>query len=173
MAGGLLGLLTGGPGDLQRIIAEQAIALAACKEALEAKTIEMRTKIQDAMDLVSAVREASLGGAAEVVALLPLVGAFYTRRKDACSVCGSDNAVAYKVRPGTTQVVCSTACGAERQSVISRVKPVHTGADPVSAKSAGLQSQTGYVRLSVFKRFDIVRAAFQFAPAPSRLGKLC
>ncbi len=47
LAGGLLGLLTGGPGDLQRIVAEQAIALAACKKALEAKTIEMRTKIQD------------------------------------------------------------------------------------------------------------------------------
>jgi NAD(P)H-hydrate repair Nnr-like enzyme with NAD(P)H-hydrate dehydratase domain len=53
LAGGVLGLLAGGPGDLQRIIAEQAIALAACKEALEAKTIEMRTKLQDAMDLVS------------------------------------------------------------------------------------------------------------------------
>ncbi len=95
-------------------------ALAACKEALEAKTIEMRTKIQHAMDLVAAVREASLGGAAEVAQLLPLVGAFYTRRKDSCSVCGSDDAVALKVRPGTATVVCSTACGAARRSESSR-----------------------------------------------------
>ncbi len=132
-------MLAGGPGDLQRIVDEQAIiiaeqqsALAACAEALQSKTIEMRTKIQDAIYLVATVREASIGGAAEVEALLPLVGAFYTRRKDACSVCGSDDAAAFKARAGTTTltVVCSTtACGVKRRS---RVKP-----EPIPFQSAG------------------------------------
>jgi hypothetical protein len=156
LAGGVLGLLAGGPGDLQRIIAEQAIALAACKEALEAKTIEMRTKLQDAMDLVSTVREATLGGAANVAALLPSVGTFYTRRKDACSVCGSDNAVAYKLRTGTTSVVCRTACGV----VSSRVKP-----EPILFQL----SQADSAKQATFV-FMFSRSSTMFVP-PANLGQ--
>jgi hypothetical protein len=113
LAGGVLELLAGGPSDLQRIVDEHAIIIADQTRALASKTAELRAKIQAANDLVAVVREASLGGADAVEALLPAVGQFYTRPKDACSVCKSTDAVAFTVR--TAAVVCSTGCGVKRQ----------------------------------------------------------
>ena len=110
------------------------------------------------MDLVAAVREASLGGAAEVAQLLPLVGAFYTRRKDSCSVCGSDDAVAFKVRPGTATVVCSTACSAARRSVSSRVNP-----DPIPFQ---LSQQANNAKQATFV-FMFSRGSTLFVPPPN------
>ncbi len=108
--------------DLQRIvdaqaitIAEQRSALAACTEALQAKTAEMHAKVQSANDLVAEVQAASLRGAEAVAALLPAVGSFYTRPKDTCSLvrCGSTNAVSY-ILDKNGSVVCSMGCLAKR-----------------------------------------------------------
>jgi hypothetical protein len=63
-------------------------ALAACTEALQAKTAEMHAKIQSANDLVEAVRQASIIGREALEKLLPSVGSFYTLPKDSCLVCG-------------------------------------------------------------------------------------
>jgi hypothetical protein len=96
------------PGDLQRIIAAQAstiavqeTALAACQEALAAMQDELKAKVQSANDLVAAVRAASDAGGGAVERLLPNVGSFYTRTKDACSVCGSSDAFAFTALPVT------------------------------------------------------------------------
>ena len=111
---------------LQRTIAEHAVtiaeqqsALAAYKEALEAKT---------------------------------------TRRKDSCSVCGSDDAVAFKVRPGTATVVCSTACSAARRSVSSRVNP-----DPIPFQ---LSQQANNAKQATFV-FMFSRGSTLFVPPPN------
>jgi hypothetical protein len=92
-------------------IAELQRALAACTEALQAKTAEMHAKIQSANDLVAEVRAASLRGADALETLLPSVGAFYTRPKDSCSECGSTDAVSFTIKRGSVSVVCSKFCG--------------------------------------------------------------
>ena len=121
LAGGVLELLAGGPSDLQRIVDEHAIIIADQTRALASKTAELRAKIPAANDLVAVVREASLGGADAVEALLPAVGQFYTRPKDACSVCKSTDAVAFTVtedrdnRGCCDTVVCSRGCSVRRQ----------------------------------------------------------
>jgi hypothetical protein len=100
-----LRLLAGGPGIIAAqasTIAVQETALAACQEKLAAMH-----------DLVAAVRAASVAGGGAVEMLLPDVGYFFTRTKDACSVCGSIDAFAFTALPVTGKPVCSRGCGVD------------------------------------------------------------